>query len=507
MRHDDGFESSRPAETYPRVYFHVEFGVAWSPRRRPKNHALTYQSRGLLHHRPASFPQDTAAAAAAAPPLANSASYQQRRNERHAVWEALEQQRRRQADSQPYGYYGQHGGTQHHQHHHHHATSSARRRSQVPLPPVDEGDGRSAQLSGDFQFLQARGHSEPPPLSGGGGGGPWDVPAADRYSVVVAAPYSAAGVGRGTRATPSEPRVWKALPENPSRYRLGEANLPWSVPVGGGMYEPGAAPDEDDDDDDDYERVRPRSQPAPGAASVVLAPSLRPFTNRPTVVPIEANNNNNDNRGRGTRRLADIDAQRRRNLEALSAALVTVDNGFESQWWNSGSRRTTEAEQPQPQPRPQQPPVWPEGMSASALPVPASLPASLRGVSDLGSDSDSPPPPPPAAPSGPLSPRSFRAVSLGWAVASASPDPPSGRAPPGPVVPDDMSPASSMAARHTPWLGSPNHRNGQVVSPVSEDGGSSSLLSLSPVAPTRRRDPSMAARSEELFLTTETRHA
>ncbi|KAK1995519.1 hypothetical protein LX36DRAFT_582220 [Colletotrichum falcatum] len=35
------------------------------------------------------------------------------------------------------------------------------------------------------------------------------------------------------------------------------------------------------------------------------------------------------------------DAGRRRELEALSAAMMTVDNGFENQWWYQGERQQT----------------------------------------------------------------------------------------------------------------------------------------------------------------------
>lgn len=47
------------------------------------------------------------------------------------------------------------------------------------------------------------------------------------------------------------------------------------------------------------------------------------------------------------------DPSRRVELEALASAMMTVDNGFENQWWNQGERRHLEAVAPPPATREQ----------------------------------------------------------------------------------------------------------------------------------------------------------
>ncbi|KAI0189606.1 hypothetical protein EV127DRAFT_105991 [Xylaria flabelliformis] len=103
---------------------------------------------------------------------------------------------------------------------------------------------------------------------------------------------------RPARATKNPPHLWKDLPTNPATFRLGEDGLPWSA---------SAWPFDPDDDEDEP-----------------------PFANRPTTLPLSPPN----------RRHSD-DPQRVKELESLSSAMVTVDNGFENQWWYQGTREPT----------------------------------------------------------------------------------------------------------------------------------------------------------------------
>ncbi|KAI1294132.1 hypothetical protein F5Y03DRAFT_373532 [Xylaria venustula] len=100
-------------------------------------------------------------------------------------------------------------------------------------------------------------------------------------------------------AARNAPHVGKALPSNPARFRLGEDGLPWSAAAW--PYDP----DGDDDDDEP------------------------PFANHPTTLPLSPPNRRHSE-----------DPQRVKDLESLSSAMVTVDNGFENQWWNQGERES-----------------------------------------------------------------------------------------------------------------------------------------------------------------------
>ncbi|KAI0424889.1 hypothetical protein F5Y09DRAFT_323138 [Xylaria sp. FL1042] len=103
---------------------------------------------------------------------------------------------------------------------------------------------------------------------------------------------------RPARTTRNAPHVGKDLPTNPARFRLGEDGLPWSA---------SAWPFDLDGNEEEP-----------------------PFANLPTTLPLSPPN-----------RRRSEDPQRVRDLESLSTAMVTVDNGFENQWWNQGEREST----------------------------------------------------------------------------------------------------------------------------------------------------------------------
>ncbi|KAI8627509.1 hypothetical protein F5Y19DRAFT_168765 [Xylariaceae sp. FL1651] len=101
-----------------------------------------------------------------------------------------------------------------------------------------------------------------------------------------------------TRATRIPPQARKNQPANPAQFRLGEDGLPWSA---------WAWPFDPDGDE---------NEPA--------------FINHPITVPLSPPN-----------RRRSEDPQRVQELESLSTALMTVDNGFENQWWYQGEREST----------------------------------------------------------------------------------------------------------------------------------------------------------------------
>ncbi|KAI1491730.1 hypothetical protein F5X96DRAFT_693010 [Biscogniauxia mediterranea] len=132
-----------------------------------------------------------------------------------------------------------------------------------------------------------RGRSAPPPLNDS----PWD---AHPTTSATLFPHPA-------QASRDQPQVWKALPTSPSQFRLGEDGLPWSAWAWPADAEAQAREDNDDP----------------------------PYANHPTTVALRSEGPRQD------------DLERVRELESLSTAMMTVDNGFENQWWYQGPREVT----------------------------------------------------------------------------------------------------------------------------------------------------------------------
>ncbi|KAI1340678.1 hypothetical protein F5Y15DRAFT_48285 [Xylariaceae sp. FL0016] len=128
-----------------------------------------------------------------------------------------------------------------------------------------------------------RGRSAPPPINDS----PWDAHATASATLF---PHS-------SHAPRDQPQVWKALPAPPSQFRLGEDGLPWEA------WSPPCDLDGAEDES--------------------------PYANKPTTVPLSP-----PRRGEDPSRVED--------LETLSMAMMTVDNGFENQWWYQGGRESTD---------------------------------------------------------------------------------------------------------------------------------------------------------------------
>ncbi|KAI1262018.1 hypothetical protein F5Y18DRAFT_430519 [Xylariaceae sp. FL1019] len=188
-------------------------------------------------------------------------------------------QHRRQDSSRRHQHYHHH-----HQHHHYHYHSERHQRdSERPRGrpsnsrAPDNGAKSEARCASS---AHERGSSAPPPVNDS----PWDEEAAPSATIF--------------------PRREQRT-ENPSQYRLGEDSLPWTADA----WPSGFGQDDDDDDGD-----------GPHWTS-----------SHPTTVPLSL----------PSRRRGVDDPERTRELESLSTALMTVDNGFENQWWNQGAREST----------------------------------------------------------------------------------------------------------------------------------------------------------------------
>ncbi|KAI1803553.1 hypothetical protein F4811DRAFT_330848 [Daldinia bambusicola] len=184
----------------------------------------------------------------------------------------------------------EHPGRNHRQYNHAQAREPGRPRGQNGHQPHDQVRPRPRRNSlGESR--EERGRSAPPLFSDS----PWDIP------------HVSASLFPQRSQTMEDQSSLKALPAAPSQFRLGEEGLPWSAyawPFTGG---PEDVEDEDEDDSRDL-----------------------PFQNHPTTVPLASERSNGE------------DADRVRELESLSTAMMTVDNGFEHQWWYQGPRQPME---------------------------------------------------------------------------------------------------------------------------------------------------------------------
>jgi len=198
-----------------------------------------------------------------------------------------------------------------------------------------------------------RGRSAPPPF----GENPWDVNV----------PHLQA---RNSDMPPSDRRTTeirrKPLPAPPSQFRLGEGGQPWStwsLPDG---YDPDTHPK--DEDYGSYEDMPAVSPPADRNSTT--------FATNPTMVstfspePTFFRESTTSQDLSSPVRARDVETGRAKELGALSAAMMTVDNGFETQWWYQGRRDTVHStDEPQ---TPDESPIhrWStDPMTATASPV------------------------------------------------------------------------------------------------------------------------------------------
>ena len=265
----------------PQVYVRVEFGLSWGADQPQRNHEVAYRSRGPRERLPP-FPRQV--------PAPNT-NYLSNTTHNHAAvpydWDM---------------YHGYYAPPAYHLEPTHHL--------QQPQHAEPRRSSRSESRSS-----HERGQSAPPPFANNA----WDVNVSQAQQVAYQTP-------RAGRSTRQPPEVWKALPEVPSHFRLGEdSSVPWgtwSVPYG---YDAEAHPQ-----DDEHHR--------PSITTTVAGPSGSNVASATS--PTEVSTFSPGPSGPGFR---PDDPGRVQELEALGAALMTVDNGFENQWWYQGQREAVAA--------------------------------------------------------------------------------------------------------------------------------------------------------------------
>lgn len=314
----------------PQVFVKVEFGVSWSAQHAPRRHAYEYKSRGLRERAP-DFPRHVPAPTTNYLAATSIEQFQQHQvpqfyyhpllspeqppNDKHRLWESQAERNTSSALLQP--------------------DREGRRRARVeaipeppPLGSFSPADPRPSRADRPASTdRHERGHSAPPPLSDNR----WDV-----VQPEVAAPV-VSGSSTACESTARRPvsDMGKDLPQLPTRFRLGEEGMPWegtwTFPMG---FEPFLEPD-------------PYLQPS----SSHIATGHQPFQteNPPRLSEQPTSCVINDRQSPIERRnVRSEDAAPRHELEALGSAMMTVDNGFENQWWNQGSRKHLMAIQPSP---------------------------------------------------------------------------------------------------------------------------------------------------------------
>ncbi|RSL81950.1 hypothetical protein BHE90_007322 [Fusarium euwallaceae] len=285
-------------EDRPAVYVHFELGVSW-PKHLSKDRHITYISKSM-RDRANQFPRQLPPVNTnyLAAPTQYQVAYQQ------PVPQIQEPQSRpphqltyytneippntynrdpvTAAPAQTVQYHPYQPVQQQHHYIHEYYAPVAPAQRQVE---EEEFRGSSRSMS---RSSHERGKSAPPPFNSS----PWDVGSSSNNQGV--------------------PQLWKALPATPNQYRLGEDDMPWSsswnFPMG---YS------ENEDEGDDGERGESRSREA--SIRATWGPE---FPGEPVRRP------ESDDRQRGTAK----------DIQSLATALMTVDNGFEDQWWYQGPR-------------------------------------------------------------------------------------------------------------------------------------------------------------------------
>ncbi|KAI2602698.1 hypothetical protein GGR54DRAFT_633838 [Hypoxylon sp. NC1633] len=276
-------QNERSNLSKPQIFVQLAFGVSWSPRHAPQTHTVTYMSRNLKSAREAgNFPRQVP------PPNTNFLAVPEQRQHRSREHSGRHHQQRQQ-NRQHYHAHQSHASTQ--------ARDPGRSRGQTGDHSTDSSRQRPrhGSRSESRGTLHERGRSAPPPFNDS----PWDVHHASASAVF---PSQAEAGG-------DQLQSWKALPAPPSQYRLGEDGLPWSA-----WAWPADAQGDDDNEEEEEEEEE-----------------VMNYGNNPTAVSLSAEPLRRD------------DVDRARELESLSTAMMTVDNGFENQWWYQGQRESVES--------------------------------------------------------------------------------------------------------------------------------------------------------------------
>jgi hypothetical protein len=249
-------------------------------------------------------------------------------------------------------------------------------RTHLQVPVIQEPE---RQTRADTRSSSAeRGRSAPPPI----GENPWDVNIPHLQT-------------RNSQMTPSDRNPAeirrKPLPAPPSQFRLGDGGQPWStwsLPDG---YDPDTHPKDEEEDYgtygtfDTYEDIPVISEPGDrNSTTYATNPTMvSTFSPDPTFVPEPTITISQEPSSSSAPVVRDVETGRAKELGALSAAMMTVDNGFETQWWNQGQRDTVFSTAATDDPTtPDESPIhrWSStgaAMSSTASPVEARLPAGV----------------------------------------------------------------------------------------------------------------------------------
>ncbi|KAH6844839.1 hypothetical protein B0I37DRAFT_343473 [Chaetomium sp. MPI-CAGE-AT-0009] len=334
----------------PEIYVHLEFRVSWGGKKQQqqpsKNHQITYRSRGPRERSPA-FPRQV--------PAPNT-------NYLAAIHD-FDQRQARVRESRQNNPYRNHQMQEYYQ-----GEQQPHAHLQVPVIREPERPTRADTRSSSHE----RGRSAPPPI----GENPWDVNI----------PHLQA---RNSEMPPSQRNTTeirrKPLPAPPSQFRLGDGGQPWStwsLPDG---YDPDTHPKDEEDYGtyDTYEDIPVISEPADrNSTTYATNPTMvSTFSPDPTFVTEPTITVSQEPEPPAPVRARDVETGRAKELGALSAAMMTVDNGFETQWWNQGHRDTVFSSSADDHPTtPDESPIhrWSTGpMSSTASPVEARLPAGV----------------------------------------------------------------------------------------------------------------------------------
>ncbi|KAK4228197.1 hypothetical protein QBC38DRAFT_362527 [Podospora fimiseda] len=280
----------------PEIYLHLEFRVAWSKKQQQqpsKPHQVTYRSRPSRERAPA-FPRQVPA------PNTNylAAIHDFDRRQSH-----VRELRHSYLNSHP-----QRGHSQLQEYYHTEDEPPRGRRQDVPIIQEPQPPQRESRSRADSRSSYERGRSAPPPF----GENPWDV-----------------NVSQG-----------KALPAAPSQFRLGEGVEPWST----WSLPPGFGTEMFSSQEVDQLATFPRRDTQRDSITYATNPTMVS-----TFSPEPATRQEQQQRSPSPPPPTDpVSTGKERELGALAAAMVTVDNGFENQWWYQGQRKRVFAEPEDP---------------------------------------------------------------------------------------------------------------------------------------------------------------
>lgn len=294
----------------PGFYLHFEVGMSWTPRHAPRSRQVTYMSKNMrdrASHFPRQLPPANTNFLAAPITYPYPTDQPQPQYPPRTRTQTQTQTQTQIPQPQSYYYHDQetvtsgnpsHLGPQGH-HLSHHSTRQPHQQQQQsltwqqhqPVPQFQQSDVQRSSRSQN-RSSHERGSSAPPPFNDS----PWDA---------EPEPMMASALPRGSRPNDSRPQIWKALPATPNQFRLGEDALPWTS----WTFPLGHIEDGEDESDADQTSSRRQSEYAPESSR--------------------------------RRERDDCDRGRTREMQSLAAAMLTVDNGFEDQWWYQGPRLVT----------------------------------------------------------------------------------------------------------------------------------------------------------------------